>query len=61
MGWAGLVDRVGEMRNSYELWLGKPRKVFEKSGRGCVDGINVAQDKLQWRYFVCMVMNLLVP
>jgi hypothetical protein len=26
MGWAGHVARVGEMRNAYKIWLGKPEE-----------------------------------
>jgi hypothetical protein len=49
--------------------LGRPRRRWEDNirmylrevGCGCVDWIQVAQDRDRWRAFVSAVMNLRVP
>jgi hypothetical protein len=49
--------------------LGKPRRrwddnirmVFRKVGCGCVDWMELAQDRKRWRALVSAVMNLRVP
>jgi hypothetical protein len=49
--------------------LGRPRRRWEDNikmdlrevGRGCMDWINLAQDRDRWRALVYKVMNLRVP
>lgn len=63
-----------EIRDAYKILIGKPKrkrshrrqklkygyniKIYLKIGRESVGLIQVAQDSLQWRTLVNMVMNL---
>jgi hypothetical protein len=75
MRWTGHVTRMGENRNAYRILVGKlegkrplgrPRRrwwtivkwILERWDD--MDGINLAQDRKQWRAPVNMVMNLRV-
>jgi hypothetical protein len=57
MRWVGHVARMGEMRNEYNILvgrpdgkriLGKPRRKWEDNIRIDVDWIHLAQDRDQW-------------
>jgi hypothetical protein len=73
MRWARHVGRMGERRGVYRVlvgWvLGRARRRWEDNikmdlGDIGIDGANwiqLAQDRVQWRAFVNMVMNLWVP
>jgi hypothetical protein len=72
MRWAGHVARMGETRNAYRILMGKrplgrPRWVdnikmdLREIGLDGMDGIELAQDRDQWRALVNTVMNLRVP
>jgi hypothetical protein len=67
MRWAGHVARMGEKRNMYRLFIGKPegkRPVGRPRRRwmvDVVDWIGLAQDRYRRRALVDSVMNLRVP
>jgi hypothetical protein len=72
--WAGHVARMGETKNAYRIWVGKPEgkrplgrprrrwmvniKLILERRDGCMDWIDLAQDRDQWRALVNTVMNL---
>jgi hypothetical protein len=75
MRWAGHVARMGERRDVCRVLvgrpegkrpLGKPRRRWKDNIKldlmeiG-VDGIQLAQDRVQWRAFVNTVINLRAP
>jgi hypothetical protein len=71
--WAGHVARMGEVRGTYNILvgrpLGRPRRRWEDNikmdlreiGFGDADWIHLARDKNTWRAVVNTVMNLRVP
>jgi hypothetical protein len=73
--WAGHVTRMREKRNKYGIFLGKPegkgllrnhRRGWEDNikieiGWGCVDWIDLAEDRKHWMALVNTVMSLPVP
>ena len=77
MRWAGHVARMGKGKTYTGFWwgnlrespLGRPRRKwqdniemdFQERGCGCVDYIELAQDRDSWRDLVNAVMNLRVP
>jgi hypothetical protein len=70
MRWVGHVARMGEKRNVYRLFMGKPeggswvdniKMVLGAIGWGGVDWIGLAQDRDKWRALVNSVVNLWVP
>ena len=77
MRWAGHVARMGEGRGVYRVLVGKPqgrrtvgrprrrwediRMDLREVGCGCVDWMELAQDRDRWRALVSAVMNLRVP
>jgi len=77
MRWAGHVARMGERRDYTGFWwgnlrkspLGRPRRrwednimmFFKERGCGCVDCIQLVQDRDSWRDLVNAVMNLRIP
>jgi hypothetical protein len=77
MIWAGHVAFMGAKRNACRILVGKPegkrplgrpRHRWEdinmnvrEIGWGGMDGIDLAQDRDQWKALVNMVMNLWVP
>jgi len=74
MRWAGHVARMGEGRGVYRVLVGKPegrrprlrwedniRMDLREVGCGCVDWMELAQDRDRWRAVVSAVMNLWVP
>jgi hypothetical protein len=76
MRWAGHVARMGEKRNAYRLFVGKPegkrplgrprwmdniRMDLGEMEWGDVDWIGLAQDRNRWRALVNSVLNLRVP
>jgi hypothetical protein len=70
---SGHVAQMGEKRNAYRILVGKPegkrplgrsrRRWVDniKIGWNCVDWIDMAQDRNQWRALVNTVLNLRVP
>jgi hypothetical protein len=77
MRWAGHVARLGEVRDAYNILVGRPegrrplgrprcrwediKMDLREIGFGDVDWIHLAQDRDRWRVFVNTVMNLRVP
>ena len=77
MKWAGHVARMGEVRGTYRVLVGKPegkrplgrprrrwvdiRMDIQEVECGCVDWIGLVQDRDRWRTLVSAVMNLRVP
>ena len=77
MRWAGHVARMGERTVLSGFWSGDLRErdhleslgidgriILNRSSRidvGCMDGIDLAQDRDRWRARVNAVMNLRVP
>jgi hypothetical protein len=75
MRWPDRVARVGEMRNVYKTFVGKPQQKRPLGSRSkdnnktnlmekeceVVDWIHLAQDSAQLRALVNTVMNLRVP
>jgi hypothetical protein len=77
MRWAGHIERMGDMRNAYEILikkpegrrsLGRPRNRWEdnilmdlREIVWDVDWIHLAQDRDQWRALLNTGMNLRVP
>ena len=74
MRWAGHVARKREGRGVYRVLvgrrpLGRPRRRWEDNirmdlrevGCGCVDWMELAQDRDRWRALVSAVMDLRVP
>jgi hypothetical protein len=77
MRWAGHVTRMGTKRNAYRILVGKPevKRPLGTPRRRCVDnikiclkrdrmgwyGLDLAQDRGQWRALVNTVMYLRVP
>jgi hypothetical protein len=77
MGWAGHEACMGEKnaykilvgKPEGERPLGRPRHRWEDNIKmdlrelvwGCMDWIDLAQDRDQWRALVNLVMNLQVP
>jgi hypothetical protein len=60
---------MGETRNAYRLFVGRPRHRLvdnikmdlREIGWDVIDWIDLAQDRDQWRALVTTVMNLWVP
>ena len=77
MRWEGNVARMGEGRGVYRVLVGKPegrrplgrprrrwkdiRMDLREVGCGCVNWMELAQDRDRWRALVSAVMNLRVP
>jgi hypothetical protein len=77
MRWAGHVARMGERRGVYRVLVRKPegKRPLGRSGRrlkdnikmglqevgGCMDWIELAQDRDRWRAVLNAVMKLHVP
>ena len=77
MQWAGHVARMGRGETYTGFWwgnlrkspLGRPRRRwednikmdFQEGGFGCMDWIELAQDRDSWRDLVNAVMNLRIP
>jgi hypothetical protein len=73
MRWAGHVAQMGVKRNAHRILVGKPEgrprcrwvdniKIdLREIGWGCMDWIDLDQDRDQWRTLVNTVMNLHVP
>jgi hypothetical protein len=71
--WAGHVARLGEKRNAYRIFVGKPegKRPLGKSRHKWVDNIKIrwggtdwidlAQDRGQWKALGNTVMELWVP
>jgi len=75
--WAGNVARMGEEREVYRVFMGKPerrplgrprrkwvdniRMDLQEVGCGYMDWIGLAQDTDRWRTLVSAVMNFQVP
>jgi len=76
MRWAEHVARIGEGRGVYRVLVGKPerrplgrprrrwedniRMDLREVGCGCVDWMELAQDRDRWRALVSAVMSLRV-
>jgi hypothetical protein len=69
MKWARNMARMGQMRNVYNILVGKPEG-RKRRGRlrrrtemwwGCVDWMQLAQDRDQWWALVNVAMNLRLP
>jgi hypothetical protein len=60
MRWAGYVSRIGEKRKHIGYWWEseKERDHWEDQD---VSGLDLAQDRDQWRALVNTVMDLRVP
>jgi hypothetical protein len=72
MRWAGHVARMGDIRNAYNILVGKPERKIPIGKTGVdgkmllewilrsegVDWIHLAQDRDQWRALANMVMNI---
>ena len=53
-----MKETTGETRRR---WEGNIRMDFQEVGCGCMDWIELAQDRDRWRALLSAVMNLRVP
>ena len=49
------------LRRPRHRWKDNIKMDLEEVGRGCVDWLELAQDRDRWRTLVSTVMNFLVP
>jgi len=64
MRWVGHVVPMGEGRGVYRVLMRKPegrRLDLWEVGCGCVDWMELAQDRDRWHALVSVMMNLRVP
>jgi hypothetical protein len=75
MRWVGHTARMGEMRNAYNILVGKPTPLgrpgrrweyniridLREIERECVGWMHMAQNRDQWQDLVNTVMNRRVP
>jgi hypothetical protein len=57
----GKLEVRRSMGRSRNRWEDNIRMDLQEVGRGCVDWMELAQDRDRWRALVSVVMNLWVP
>jgi hypothetical protein len=57
----GKPERRRQLGRPRRRWEDNIRMYFREVGCGCVDWMELAQDRDRWRAFVGTVMNLRVP
>jgi hypothetical protein len=61
MTFVGKPEGKGSLGRPRLRWVDNTKMDLRPRGRGCMDWINLAQDRDQWRVLVNTVMNLRVP
>jgi hypothetical protein len=58
---AGKPEVKSPLRRPKRRWEDNIKMDLQEVGRGCVEWIDLAQDRDRWRALLNAVMNLLVP
>ena len=57
----GKTERKGSLGRTRRRWTNNVKMDLQEVGRGCLDWIELVQDRDSWMALVNAVMNLLIP